>query len=111
MDKQKLEECKKGLEAMRAELLAELKKDEKSEDFGADVDSFEEEAQEAEDLSEKLAVGQSHKEQINDIDAALGKIASGKFGVCEKCGMEIEEDVLRVTPESRFCRGCKRGTT
>jgi len=92
----------------RNELLAELKKDEKPEDFGADVDHGEEEANEAESFSEKVAIGQAHKEQINDIDTALGKIDAGKFGVCENCGREIEEEVLCLTPESRFCKACKK---
>lgn len=107
MDQQKIEEYKKELEATRAELLTELKKDEGPEDFGADVDHGEEEANEAESFSEKVAIGQAHKEQINNIDVALGKIDAGKFGVCEKCGREIEEEVLNITPESRFCKSCK----
>ncbi len=107
MDQQKLNEYKKELEATRAELLAELKKDEKPEDFGGDVDHGEEEENETESFSEQVALGQSHKEQINDIDIALSKIETGKFGICEKCGREIEERVLRITPESRLCRACK----
>ncbi len=108
MDQKKIEEYKKELEAEKTKLLEELKKDEAPVDFGSDIDSFEEEAQEAEEFSEKVALGQTHKEQIDDIDIALGKISSGKFGLCEKCGREIEEKVLRLTPESKFCRGCKK---
>jgi len=110
MDKNKLDEYKNKLEAKRTELLAELKKDETPEDFGTDVDHGEEEANEAESFSEKVALGQSHKEQINDIDVALSKFEAGKFGICEKCGREIEDEVLRITPESRFCKGCKKET-
>jgi len=110
MNQQKIEEYKNRLEMKRNELLAELKKDETPEDFGTDVDHGEEEANEAESFSEKVAIGQTHKEQVNDIDAALGKIPSGKFGICEKCGGEIEEGVLRITPESKLCKGCKKET-
>ena len=108
MDREKVEEYKNKLEARRTELLAKLKKDEAPEDFGGDVDHGEEEANEAESFSEKMAMGQTVRDEINEVETALNKIASGKFGLCEKCGMEIEEGVLDITPESKFCKHCKK---
>jgi len=108
MDREKIEEYKNKLEAKKGELLEEVKKDETPEDFGSDVDSYEEEASEAEEFSEKVALGQEHKEQVSEIDAALERISGGKFGLCEKCGMEIENEVLDVMPESRYCKHCKK---
>ena len=26
-----------------------------------------------------------------------------KYGICESCGKEIEEERLKVAPEARFC--------
>ena len=108
MDK-KIEAYKEELEKKKAELVKEVSKAEKPEDFGADVDDLDEEKNEAESLGNQLALAQTIKERINDIDHALGKIAVGTYGVCEKCGNAIEEEVLNASPESRFCKKCKKG--
>lgn len=108
MNQTKIENYKKKLELERTGLMKELEKDQVPEDFGSDVDHFEEEASEAESLSNKLAAGQDIKERINDIDRALDKIRTGEYGPCEMCGGEIEEKILNISPESRFCKNCKK---
>ncbi|MEK9180462.1 MAG: TraR/DksA C4-type zinc finger protein [Patescibacteria group bacterium] len=107
MDKQKIEDYKKQLEREKLRLLAELNKTEKGEDYGSDVD-IDEETDEAESFSEGLAIGQGLRERINEIDLALKRIQNGKFGLCENCGKEIEEDILKISPESKLCKNCKR---
>jgi len=37
----------------------------------------------------------------------LGKIQTGTYGICEKCGKPIEHEILAIDPESRFCKACK----
>lgn len=69
---------------------------------------FDEEADEDEAFAGQVALGQSHREMINDIDAALNRIKEGKYGICEQCGKEISEEVLALIPESRFCEECKK---
>ena len=108
MDK-KFEAEKKELERERAKLVAEISKAEIPEDFGGDVDDLDEEKNEAESLGNQLALAQTLKERLNDIDHALAKIASGTYGICEKCGGPIEAEVLKASPESRFCKACKKG--
>src|SRR3989338_1066195 len=108
MDQSKIDGHKVKLEKQRAELMKEFQKDEKPEDFGSDIDHLEEEASETEAADNRMAAGAGLKERINEIDMALNKILMGKFGVCETCGMEIEADVLAVSPESKLCRGCKK---
>ena len=41
---------------------------------------------------------------------ALANIEKGKYGVCAKCGGEIEREVLEASPESSLCRQCKQST-
>ena len=108
MDQSKIDGYKVTLETQRAELMKALKEDEKPEDFGSDIDSLEEEASETEATDNRMAAGAGLKERINEIDMALNKMRMGKFGVCETCGMEIEADVLAVSPESRLCKNCKK---
>ena len=108
MEMEKIETYKKKLEEERAKLMKELGDTKKHEDFGEGVGHSDEEADEAESLGEHLAIGQSFKERISEIDAALNKIIEGKYGACEKCGKKIEEEILNLSPESRFCHNCKK---
>jgi DnaK suppressor protein len=43
---------------------------------------------------------------IREIDAALERMASGEYGVCENCGNEIAMARLRVLPMAELCIDC-----
>lgn len=107
MGSEKLSEYKKRLEGRRAELLKELKKNEVREDFGSDTDHYDEEADEAEEFSNQLALSQEYKDELEGVNNALNKIISGDFGSCERCAEKIEAGILNVAPASRFCKKCK----
>lgn len=108
MDSAEIEEYKKRLEKERLKLIDELLKEESPTDFGSDAGLHEEEeVDEAESLGNQLALGRVTRERVNEIDAALNRIREGKYGVCEKCGQEIGDDVLNISPESRYCKNCK----
>jgi len=51
-------------------------------------------------------MGTSGQQEIRQIEAALGRIASGDYGFCAKCGAEIGEERLDVLPFTPFCRSC-----
>lgn len=53
------------------------------------------------ELDEGLEVGA--QQMLADIDAALGRIEDGTYGVCEVCGKPIGADRLRVIAWARFC--------
>lgn len=44
---------------------------------------------------------------LHDIDAALGRLASGAAGICVACGREIPEDRLLAAPTVQTCIGCQ----
>ncbi len=96
------------LEKEKEKLLKDIIRAEKPEDFGSDIDGSDEEKNEAESFGNQIAFAQTLKERINEIDAALNKIAAGTYGVCEQCGKKIEEKVLVASPESRLCKRCKK---
>lgn len=79
-----------------------------SADMGNDIDSSEEESDEAEEIVTHESITASLKERLNDISLALDKVGAGAYGVCEDCGMEISLDLLKVNPESRLCKECKK---
>ena len=47
------------------------------------------------------------KKLLRKIDEALERIETGSFGVCERCGEEIEEKRLLARPVTTFCISCK----
>src|ERR1700686_1644306 len=49
---------------------------------------------------------ESARQNLRELDAALGRIASGEFGKCESCGGAIGTQGLRALPEVRFCIAC-----
>lgn len=42
--------------------------------------------------------------QLNEVEKALEKIESGKYGICEISGKEIELDRLEANPSARTCK-------
>src|SRR3989344_6523831 len=67
------------MEKERERLLADVRKAETPEDFGDDVDDIDSiEAEEATDLGNKLAIGQTIRDRIAEIDEALLKIEKGE---------------------------------
>ena len=45
---------------------------------------------------------------LASIDAALGRIDDGSYGLCERCGAQIAEDRLTALPYATKCIECKR---
>ena len=98
------------MEELKDEIEAKIKKLQRTPDFGDDIDSLEEESDESEEFGNRMALAGEHREQLANIDSALKKIEEKKYGICEKCGKEISEDVLEAAPESGLCKNCKKST-
>ncbi|MBI4085796.1 MAG: TraR/DksA C4-type zinc finger protein [Candidatus Liptonbacteria bacterium] len=107
LNKEKISEYEKKLRAGKTELLLKIEKYSEAEDFGDDIDHSEEEANESESFANRMAIAQTMKERVNEIDIALNRIHLGSYGVCEQCGKEISDEVLNLVPESNLCADCK----
>ena len=46
------------------------------------------------------------KDTIEQVDAALARIAAGTYGACAKCGTAIPEERLELRPFSATCVAC-----
>ena len=46
------------------------------------------------------------REEIEEIDWAIDKMKSGRYGRCELCGKTIPFKRLKVLPATRLCRKC-----
>ena len=98
----------KLLESELARLAQEMEDASKPQDFGDDTDDMDEEADEGEATANKLALAQTIRERIIEIESALHRCASGTYGVCLGCGNDISEEVLETAPESALCVECKK---
>lgn len=107
MNETQLKEYKTKLERERILVSDEIKKADEPVSFGDDVDHGEEETDRSEEVGNRMAIAQDLQNRIAEIDIALEKIKNGAYGVCERCGKQIELEVLDVDPESRFCKSDK----
>lgn len=57
------------------------------------------------------AVVKQTRHQLVEIEAALERLDSGQFGVCERCGLPIAPARLDARPVARTCLACASGAT
>jgi len=67
---------------------------------------MEEMADEVEEYDNLLSLEHSLELKLKDVNSALEKIEKNEYGVCEKCGKDIEEKRLLAYPEARLCIKC-----
>lgn len=76
-------------------------------DMGDDIDSYDEEADEAEEFSANLGMAKTLKARLLLVKDALTRIEDGTYGTCSGCNKDIVRETLEVNPESDLCRECK----
>jgi len=101
----RLENEKKRL----VEQLAQLKANHPAEDRreGSPFGKREEEATEAAELENRLALQKRILDQMADVNHALDKFKGKTFGLCEKCGQSINPERLEALPQAKLCLSCK----
>jgi DnaK suppressor protein len=58
-----------------------------------------------------LVVANDAQAKVVEIDAALGRVDAGTYGICEACAKPIPEARLEAVPEATLCVGCKTGAS
>ena len=48
----------------------------------------------------------AERRALAEIEAALSRLANGRFGWCEQCGGIITPASLAETPQTRYCASC-----
>ncbi len=54
-----------------------------------------------------LKIADIHKEQLVQMEDALRKLEEGTYGICDECGVEIDEERLEVMPFTTLCVRCQ----
>lgn len=109
-------EQKAKLEERREELMRELNQDavqhSDTGDFSARFpdygDKEEDNAAEVEDFERNLSMEKNLEVSLFNVDKALRKIEEGTYGLCEKCGNQIDPQRLEAFPSATSCMDCKR---
>lgn len=73
----------------------------KDDGFSADPN---ENADDIEDFEANIAIVSELEEQYNEVTGALRRIEKDEYGICNKCGEEIEGDRLRAVPTATTCK-------
>lgn len=54
-----------------------------------------------------LRLGERESQMVADIDQALLRIDEGTYGICQRCGKEIDERRLEAVPTARYDAQCQ----
>lgn len=101
------------LEHMRSDLLAQLQQQRGGQigraDAAAQARATEDGDWAASDAQRDLAVALEEREtaELNDIGAALARVADGSYGSCTDCGAQIPPARLEAAPTALRCVGCQ----
>jgi DnaK suppressor protein len=116
LDQKFVEEVKKKLEKEKEQVKERLKKVSREDfhekrrepvflDFGNKPD---ENAAEVAMFQDRLTLERELEKVLEQINKALKKIKEGKYGLCEKCGQQIDSKRLTVFPTAELCLKCKQ---
>ena len=109
MDEQDLKRLKDLLLTQRLEIFKRLKGLESEWLMLSERDiEREEEAQKADLTALFDQLDDLEKQEIEDIDLALTKMAAATYGTCETCRKAISLKRLETIPATRFCKRCAR---
>ena len=105
-------DAEERLKEQRANLLHQL--DELGADEDGDLrsdvefsDGFADAAAATAERTEVIGLVESVKAMLDEVDAALARVADGTYGSCANCGKDIGEARLEFRPESILCVDCK----
>ncbi len=103
-----LETISKELLSLQTELLGRVERThhhlyEREERVSA---NFSDQSQEMESQALVSALDVEGRKELKLIEAALERISSGTFGICQKCGEEVQAARLEALPYTRYCINC-----
>lgn len=75
-----------------------------AEHFGRSEDSLAETSAERE---LEFALDARESAELDEVQAALERIAAGRYGLCSDCGQAISTLRLRATPQASRCINCQ----
>ncbi|MGH7506409.1 MAG: TraR/DksA family transcriptional regulator [Longimicrobiales bacterium] len=109
IEKRLLEERTQAIDALRR-----LDDDAREADADGDLTKYPlhlaDEGTDAMEREKELALLGAEGERLYAIDEALRRLyrTPDRFGLCERCGNEIEPERLQLVPWTRYCARCQQ---
>jgi RNA polymerase-binding transcription factor DksA len=97
------EELRGVLGSQREQLTEQLHELGVEGEAGIVDENFADIAQVSAEQGEQHALAAQLREQLDDVEHALGRLDDGTYGTCEVCGEAIGEARLEVMPATRYC--------
>lgn len=63
-------------------------------------------ADRAEDYEERSSKVSVLENKLSEVNEALVKMENNSYGICEKCGKQIDEARLEANPSAKLCEVC-----
>lgn len=109
--KEKLEEEKGRLEKSLNKIATKDKNleddyDAKFVDYGNEVFDESAEASEVSEYDRKLSIEGNLEVRLREVNHALDRINTKKYGICDDCGEKINEKRLMADPAAKLCINC-----
>jgi RNA polymerase-binding protein DksA len=58
--------------------------------------------------AKELSLLQNSERVLAQVDAALARFEAGAYGVCERCGQQIDPARLKALPYALLCMNCQQ---
>jgi DnaK suppressor protein len=69
-----------------------------------------EDATAAFDQAAEVSLRRGKERTLDQVDEALKRMEEGTYGVCERCGEEIDFARLKAIPQATLCMNCQKHT-
>jgi DnaK suppressor protein len=109
MDKKRLDQYKKKLQARREELLKSIARTEEEGRAADDDPTVDLADKAANSYTKEFLFGQNNTDRstLALIDQALARIQRNTYGFCEHCESELQQKRLDAVPWARHCTKCQ----
>ncbi len=108
MNKKKITQFRSQLESIRAELLGDVEKSNqtiKDNEIGQMAD-ISDDAARSYNRQLEGELGEQEWQKLKQVDTAIEKIDTEKYGICAQCEASIPQARLEVVPYTEFCAQC-----
>ncbi|MFQ5613543.1 MAG: TraR/DksA family transcriptional regulator [Anaerolineae bacterium] len=103
------EELRQRLEARRARMLEEIDHiDLRTKNSLGYTNHQADDATYAEEQATNMALKQNVERLLEQVDDALQRLDEGTYGICVRCGAEIDPARLKALPYAPLCLDCQR---
>lgn len=110
LNKRELEPYRQLLQELKQKLIKEvlLSQEVSSEGQSGDVLDLADLASDSYDKDLANSLGEAERLRLAAVEAALGRVEEGRYGLCEACGEAIPLPRLKVLPFAKLCVQCQQ---